>query len=316
MFLLYKLKNKKIFIAGLMLVLILALTSCKNNDEGFVATVDGEGITSEQFNSEFQVFKRMYEQQLGKDAMSQVAEDGRTFEDKLRDNIVEKLIMEQIIAKDAETKNITVNDDEIKTQLDEYVNLMEGQEKFDEFLEEQQLSKDFFEQNLKKELLFAKHKEAFLNEVKVTDEETEAYFDENKEELVVVKASHILIKTEEEGKAILERLNSGENFATVAGEESIDSASAADGGNLGYFKKGSMISEFEEAAFDLKVGEVSGLVKTEVGYHIIYIEDRKDTFETLKDDITLVLKDDKYLNELKDMRESAKVKVILDTKSK
>lgn len=313
---LYKLKNKKIFIAGLMLVLILALTSCKNNDEGFVATVDGEGITSEQFNSEFQVFKRMYEQQLGKDAMSQVAEDGRTFEDKLRDNIVEKLIMEQIIAKDAETKNITVNDDEIKTQLDEYVNLMEGQEKFDEFLEEQQLSKDFFEQNLKKELLFAKHKEAFLNEVKVTDEETEAYFDENKEELVVVKASHILIKTEEEGKAILERLNSGENFATVAGEESIDSASAADGGNLGYFKKGSMISEFEEAAFDLKVGEVSGLVKTEVGYHIIYIEDRKDTFETLKDDITLVLKDDKYLNELKDMRESAKVKVILDTKSK
>ena len=104
--------------------------------------------------------------------------------------------------------------------------------------------------------------------------------------------------------------------ATVAGEESIDSASAADGGNLGYFKKGSMISEFEEAAFDLKVGEVSGLVKTEVGYHIIYIEDRKDTFETLKDDITLVLKDDKYLNELKDMRESAKVKVILDTKSK
>ncbi len=316
MFLLYKLKNKKIFIAGLMLVLILALTSCKNNDEGFVATVDGEGITSEQFNSEFQVFKRMYEQQLGKDAMSQVAEDGRTFEDKLREDILEKLIMESVLAKDAKAKNIIVTEDEVKAQMDKYIEMMGGQEKIDEFLKGQQLSKEYFEEFLMKQLLLDKHKEAYLNEVKVTDEEAKEYFNENKEELVVVKASHILIKTEEEGKAILERLNSGENFATVAGEESIDSASAADGGNLGYFKKGSMISEFEEAAFDLKVGEVSGLVKTEVGYHIIYIEDRKDTFETLKDDITLVLKDDKYLNELKDMRESAKVKVILDTKSK
>ena len=205
MFLLYKLKNKKIFIAGLMLVLILALTSCKNNDEGFIATVDGEGITSEQFNSEFQVLKRMYEQQLGKDAMSQVAEDGRTFEDKLREDILEKLIMESVLAKDAKAKNIIVTEDEVKAQMDKYIEMMGGQEKIDEFLKGQQLSKEYFEEFLMKQLLLDKHKEAYLNEVKVTDEEAKEYFNENKEELVVVKASHILIKTEEEGKAILER---------------------------------------------------------------------------------------------------------------
>ncbi|MDR7855668.1 peptidylprolyl isomerase [Tissierella sp.] len=312
----YKFKNKGLLVVVLLLVLIFALTACKNTDEGLVATVDGEEITVEQFNSEFQVFKTLYEQQLGQDAMSQTDEEGRTFEERLKENIIEKLIIENIIASDAKNKNIVVTEDEIKVQMDEYIKLMEGQEKFDEFLKEKQLTKEFFEKNLSKELLLSKHREAYLNEVEATDKEAEEYFNENKEKLIVVKASHILVKTEEEGKKILERLGSGEDFASLAKAESIDSASATSGGSLGYFKKGNMIAEFEEAAFDLEVGEISDLVKTEVGYHIIYVEDRKDTFEDLKDDIIIVLKDDKYLNELDKLRENAKVKIILDTKSK
>ena len=159
----YKFKNKGLLVVGLMLVLVFTLTACKNTDEGLVATVDGEGITVKQFDSEFQVFKTMYEQQLGQDALSQTDEDGRTFEERLKENIVEKLIMENIIASDAKNRNITVTEDEIKTQMDQYIELMEGQEKFDQFLKDNQLTKEFFEENLRKELLFAKHKEEAMD---------------------------------------------------------------------------------------------------------------------------------------------------------
>ena len=86
----------------------------------------------------------------------------------------------------------------------------------------------------------------------MTEEEAEEYFEENKEDLIVIRASHILVKTEEEGKEVLERLNQGEDFAKLAEELSADKSSGLFGGDLGYFGKGSMIAEFEEAAFAFK----------------------------------------------------------------
>lgn len=316
MLLLYRLKYRKIFIVGLLIALVFTISGCKNSEEGLVAKVDGEGITMEEFESEYEVYKRMYEQQLGEDAMSQTGEGGKTLGEELKGNIVEKLIMERLVAKDAKNMNIVVTDEEIKEQMDQYIAIVEEQEKFDEFLEANKLTKEFLKENLKKDLLFNKHNEAFLKDVKITDEEIENYFNSNKEDLVVVKASHILVKSEEDGKKVIDKLNAGEAFASVAATESIDSSSAVQGGNLGYFKKGTYVNEFEQAAFALKVGETSKLVKTEVGYHVIKIEDRKDTLETLKDDIILVLKDDKYLEKIQSLRDSAKVKIFLDTKTK
>lgn len=316
MLFLYRLKYRKIFIVGLLIALVFTISGCKNSEEGLVAKVDGEGITMEEFESEYEVYKRMYEQQLGEDAMSQTGEGGKTLGEELKGNIVEKLIMERLVAKDAKNMNIVVTDEEIKEQMDQYIAIVEEQEKFDEFLEANKLTKEFLKENLKKDLLFNKHNEAFLKDVKITDEEIENYFNSNKEDLVVVKASHILVKSEEDGKKVIDKLNAGETFASVAATESIDSSSAVQGGNLGYFKKGTYVNEFEQAAFALKVGETSKLVKTEVGYHVIKIEDRKDTLETLKDDIILVLKDDKYLEKIQSLRDSAKVKIFLDTKTK
>lgn len=312
----YRLKYRKIFIVGLLIALVFTISGCKNSEEGLVAKVDGEGITIEEFESEYEVYKRMYEQQLGEDAMSQTGEGGKTLGEELKGNIVEKLIMERLVSKDAKNMNIVVTDEEIKEQMDQYIAIVEEQEKFDEFLEANKLTKEFLKENLKKDLLFNKHNEAFLKDVKITDEEIENYFNSNKEDLVVVKASHILVKSEEDGKKVIDKLNAGEAFASVAATESIDSSSAVQGGNLGYFKKGTYVNEFEQAAFALKVGETSKLVKTEVGYHVIKIEDRKDTLETLKDDIILVLKDDKYLEKIQSLRDSAKVKIFLDTKTK
>ncbi len=301
MLLLSKINYRRFAIIGLLLALILTISGCKSSEEGLVAKVNGEGITNEEFESDFQVFKKVYEQKIGEDAMSQKGEDGRTLEETLKENVIEKLIMERLVAKEAKDMNIEVTPEEVQDQMKQYITMMEGQEKFDEFLKTNQLSKEFFEENLRKELLFNKHKEAFMNDTPIDEKEAKDYFEANKENLVVVKASHILVKTEDEGKKVLERLKAGEDFAKLAGEVSIDKASAVQGGS------------FEESAFALKPGETSDLVKTEVGYHIIHVEDKKDTYEALKDDIIGLLKENKYLEKLQDLRDNAKVKIFLDT---
>jgi len=83
-----------------------------------------------------------------------------------------------------------------------------------------------------------------------------------------VHCAHILVKTETEAKAVLERLNRGEKFANIAKEVSL-CPSKKNGGDLGTFGRGKMVKEFEAASFALSKGQISGIVKTKFGYHIV-----------------------------------------------
>ncbi len=89
-----------------------------------------------------------------------------------------------------------------------------------------------------------------------------------------VHAAHILVKTEKKAKEVLEKINKGESFAEMARKYS-DCPSAKNKGDLGWFGKGRMVPEFERAAFEGEKGKVVGPVKTEFGYHLIKILDKK-----------------------------------------
>lgn len=110
-----------------------------------------------------------------------------------------------------------------------------------------------------------------LAQARVTDEEARKRYEDNKPlfSTETVTISHIMVKTEAEAEAILKELQAGKDFAELAKAKSQDTGSAEKGGDLGALRRGQTVPEFEEAAFRLKDGELSPVIKTEYGYHIL-----------------------------------------------
>ena len=94
-------------------IMSLVITGCGKREEDIVAKVNGDVITQEEFDMEFEIFKTMYKKQFGEDALAQETEDNKTIEELLRENILEKLIIEKLIFKEIEDMNITVTEGEI-----------------------------------------------------------------------------------------------------------------------------------------------------------------------------------------------------------
>ena len=125
-----------------------------------------------------------------------------------------------------------------------------------------------------------------------------------------VHARHILVESEDEAKAILEQIKGGADFAALAKEKSKDPG-AADGGDLGYFTKDQMVPEFSEVAFKMYPGQLSNPVKTQFGWHIIKVEDKRTKqppeFEKVKDQIEAFLARKAQTDFITKLRQSAKV---------
>lgn len=133
-------------------------------------------------------------------------------------------------------------------------------------------------QDLRKRLVVEAYlKKKVETESNVSDEDLKKFYEENKDKFKTgeqIKASHILVKTEQEAKTILGLIKAGGSFEELAKKSSVDS-SAAKGGDLGWFGKGSMVPAFEKAALALKEGQVSDVVKSDFGYHIIKLTGKR-----------------------------------------
>lgn len=126
----------------------------------------------------------------------------------------------------------------------------------------------------------------------ISDDEVTTFFKKNEDKFRIgteIKASHILVETEEEAKALIDKINNGEKLAKLAKTHSKDKGSAEKGGDLGYFGRGKMVPEFERAVLSLKVGELSKPVKTRFGFHVIKLTDIKEgdpaNFEQSKESV-------------------------------
>jgi peptidyl-prolyl cis-trans isomerase C len=150
----------------------------------------------------------------------------------------------------------------------------------------------------------------------VTEEEVKAAYDKEASKIKVserVRARHILVQTEKEAKDVLARLSKGEKFEDIAKQVSLD-GSKDYGGDLGYFAAEEMVPEFSKAAFGLKVGEMSQPVKTDYGWHVIKVEDRKQggaqPFDQVKAGIKAVLMRKKVQDAVSQLRKQAKIEIM------
>lgn len=162
---------------------------------------------------------------------------------------------------------------------------------------------------------FAIH--SLLKDIKVTEGELLDYYNEHKDmfkEPKSVKASHILVEDEAKAEEIAKEISDGLAFEEAATKYS-NCPSNAQGGDLGYFTKGRMVPEFEAAAFDMKAGEVSAPVKTQFGYHIIKVVDKKEesvkAFDEVKNQLSQQLiamkQQETYLNRVDELKKEYEV---------
>jgi len=137
--------------------------------------------------------------------------------------------------------------------------------------------KELIKEANKKIIISRYLKENVDDKIEITETELKRYYDEHSEDFMMPerwRAVHILVDTEEESRQIKAMLEEGASFEELAKSRSID-ASAKDGGDVGYFSKGQLIPEFEDACLSLEVGEMSDVVKTKLGYHIIRLMESK-----------------------------------------
>jgi len=150
---------------------------------------------------------------------------------------------------------------------------------------------------------------------RITDEKMQQRYQEKLKSMPAeeeVHARHILVATEQEAKDLLAELKKGTAFEKLAKEKSTDKASGAEGGDLGWFKRTDMVKEFSDAAFNLKKGEVNEApVKTQFGFHIIKVEDRRQapppTFEEMADQIRDELARETVTQLIDQLRSTAKI---------
>lgn len=188
----------------------------------------------------------------------------------------------------------------------------------DEKLDETEEYKEQLE-ILKKDLLIQAGVKKVLDAVTVTDEEVKAFYDNNPNMFkgeASVRAKHILVDSEEKAKEVKAVIDGGVSFEEAAQKNS-SCPSSSQGGDLGFFTRGRMVPEFEEAAFELAIGEVSEPVKTQFGYHLIKVEEKTaevtKSFDEVKDQLKVNLLSQKqnatYLNFINKLKQEQDVKM-------
>lgn len=212
---------------------------------------------------------------LGQNATYFQGEEGRK-------KLIDELIMHELMYSDAVENNL------------------ENEEEFIEVFN-----------NMKKSMLQQYNLRKMFNKITISEDELKDFYEKNKylyNRPEMVKASHILVDTEEKANEILEDITDGLSFEDAAKEYS-SCPSKQDGGALGQFGKGQMVKEFEDAVFSMRIGEISAPVKTQFGYHIIKLTEHmpaksaefEEVYQEVKDNCFAVKQENVYKNKKEEL---------------
>lgn len=239
--------------------------------------------------------------------------------EELQRSFLVQLIDRELIHAEARRLNVTLSEAEVEAALQDYRRDYPGAS-FEAMLQERGMTLDSWRNELKESLIMEKLlDQAVYPNVLVTDMEVEAYYEANRDQFdrpAQVRARQIVVADEAKGREVLGVLRQGRPFAEVAAEYSL-SPDALEGGDLGFFSRGEMPPEFDAIVFDLPVKRLSDLVKSEYGYHIFLVEEKRKATRLSKqeaeEEIREILegskKEEVYLAWLQDLRARALIAV-------
>ena len=292
------------------------------------ATVNGVDITESELAEQLKPQLKKISAQAGQLPASFIEQ----YRKQLRSQVLERMIIERLLDEEAKQAKIEITDEQVTSYISE-IAAEQGLslEDLKALVKAGGQGFEQWKQYIRRGLPYQKLMEArWAGKINVTSQDANQYYKENKSEFEVpeqVRASHILIKPDtaepnsdpNQAKAtarakiaeLLAQIKDGADFAELAKANS-SCPSGAKGGDLNFFRRGQMAPPFEKAAFELEVGQVSNIVETRFGYHIIKVTGRKDagvvSFEQARDDIIKMLTKRKQAEFAKEYIESLKAK--------
>lgn len=282
-----------------------AIAAQTESSMDYVAKVNDRPISQDDLDRKFKLIKERYER------MGVPLDDAKLNE--FKENILKSLIEQEVLYQEATALGIKVDSEEINAELDNFKKKFETEAAFQKQISDMGYTEDAILSQIKESMTIQKYiDEKIMPTISITDEEIKNYYDTHPEEFEMperVRASHILLKVEPNAsdvskaetlkdiKDIKNKIDNGGNFAELAAENS-ECPSSAKGGDLGFFARGQMVKPFEDAAFALAPGEVSDVVETRFGYHLIKSEEKENAtniaYDDIKEKLGEKLKEDKF----------------------
>jgi foldase protein PrsA len=274
--------------------------------EKTVALVNGEKIFQSELDSEYSRLPVQYQLILSKE------------------ELLNQLIDRKLLLQEARKAGIKADKSEVDGEINSLKSQFPSEEEFRKAVASQNFTIEMIRKMVTEQILLNK----LLNQsvyaaVNVTAEEVSAYYAKNKDALFTAKegqirASHILVETEKKARDLKSLLDNGADFGQLAFEESRDTSAKSNNGYLGFFSKGAMVKEFEDAAFSLTVGQISEPVQTNFGFHIIKRLADVVSFEEARESIYLTILKQKQSDEIEQfvlqLRNKSVIKIIGEEK--
>jgi peptidyl-prolyl cis-trans isomerase C len=273
---------------------VAELPPTTNPEEPVAALVNGQPILLADYQEE----TARFEAAMAGQGFDLESEEGRAKLAQMRRQVLDSMIEQVLIEQAAAQEGVTIPEEELETTIQESIEEGGGQASFEEWLRTSDLTYEDFREELRFQLLAQAIFEQVTGSVPTTAEQ--------------VHARHILVGSEEEAQAILTRLQAGEDFATLASELSQDENTKEAGGDLGFFPRGQLISpEVEEAAFALSPGQISEVVRSQFGYHVVQVLEKAPD-RPLPPDVLYALKEQAFARWMQERWDNAAVERFTD----
>lgn len=315
-------------VIALSALLLSGLVIAQGFHPGNAVIINDVAVSNQRFNALYSEYRR------GKGVAVGARGDQLELMKQLRREAMDEVIKQQLLIQAAGENGVEVTEAEVDEELAAIREPFNNDDEFRRRLQSESYTEDSFREHLRGMIAAKRYLDGIrMQTAVVSDEEVEQFYNDNPQRLTLpeqVRVRHILRSWRPTGKPddrkalydeaqkLLERARGGEDFAELATANSNDST-RVDGGDVGFFRRGKMVPAFERAAFALKPGEISDIVETPYGLHIIKLEERQEsrllTLDEVREDLRRHLQEERMEKAVEQenqrLREKAEIKILI-----